>query len=166
MTLKLAYGSAWADLTFTSLDSLASDSNLLAGAESGAIDNSSDLFLDALVGGKIKVGSSGVTAGVIEVWLYGESLDDDTYNDVLDGTDSAETITSVEIKRAALKVGAVIAVTTDVDRVYSWGPISVASRFGGIMPRQWGLFVAHNTTAALASSGNQHSYRGVHMQDV
>ncbi len=165
--LKLKYGTAWTDLTIT-LASLASDSNLLAGRESTVVDNSSDLFIDALLGGKITTGTSPTDAKTIEVWAYGENLDDDVYNDVLDGTDSAETITSNDIKNAALKLAQIIKTNNTSDRIYLFGPISLASLFSGLVPRKWGVFVTHDTGVNLNSTGGNHqfSYRGIHGQSV
>ena len=48
---KLVYGTAF-DATIT-LASLASDTNLLAGAESNAIDNQTEGYADLIVSGKI-----------------------------------------------------------------------------------------------------------------
>jgi len=42
---------------------------------------------------------------------------------------------------------------------YYLSPFSIASLFGGLMPKFWGLFVAHNMTAALKTdSGNTNSF--------
>lgn len=160
---KTQYGTAWVDLTIT-LASLATSATKVAGAESTAVDNSSNLFLDALLGGKITTGTSPTDAKTIEVWVYGENLDDDTYNDVLDGTASAETITSVNIKNSALKLAAVMATNNTSDRTFFFGPISVARLFGGVMPRKWGVFVTHDTGVNLNATGSNHqiAYRGIY----
>lgn len=164
---KTKYGAAWVDLTI-SLASLATDANKLTGQEGDAVDNSSDLFLDVQLSGKITTGTSPTDAKTIEVWVYGESLDDDTYNDVLDGSDSAETITSADIKFAALKPVAVLQTNNTSDRTYYFGPVSLARLFGGTMPRQWGVFVTHDTGVNLNSTAGNHqiSYRGIHGQSV
>ena len=164
---KTKYGAAWTDLTIT-LAALATSATKVAGRESAAIDNSADLFLDVLLGGKITTGTTPTDAKTIEVWVYGENLDDDTYNDVLDGTDSDETITSDDIKNSALKLAAVISTNDTSDRVYYFGPISVARLFGGRMPRKWGVFVAHDTGVNLNATGSNHqiSYRGVLAQSA
>jgi hypothetical protein len=44
-SIKVAYGTT-ANLTFTSLNSLAASASWLAGAESTAVDNTSNLFTD------------------------------------------------------------------------------------------------------------------------
>jgi hypothetical protein len=46
--------------------------------------------------------------------------------------------------------------------VYYIQPFSVASLFGGVMPKFWGLFVAHNHTGALgASNSGLFSFNGI-----
>ncbi|NBW19056.1 MAG: hypothetical protein EBR82_64880 [Caulobacteraceae bacterium] len=67
--VKIYYVSP-SDATIT-LASLASDTNLLAGRESNAIDNSSNLYLDYLISGKVTTGTSPTTARSIEVWAVG-----------------------------------------------------------------------------------------------
>lgn len=164
---KLKYGTAWVDLTIT-LASLATDAGLLTGRESTAVDNSSDLFVDVMLTGKITTGTSPTDAKTIQVWAYGEALDNDTYNDVLDGTDSAETITSADIKPVALKLIAVLATNNTSDRTYYFGPVSLANAFGGWIPRKWGVFITHDTAVNLNSTAGNHqiSHRGIHGQSV
>ena len=96
--LKLSYPAA-SDLTIT-LASLASDTSLLTGRESAVIDNTANLYLDFLISGKITAGTSPTAARSIEVWAVG-SWDGTNWPDVFDGTESAETITSADIKRAS-----------------------------------------------------------------
>ena len=82
---KIAYGSS-AALTIT-LASLVSDINLLAGCESTAIDNTSNLYLDYLLSGKVTTGTSPTTGKSINIYVYA-LMEDSTYPDVLTGTDS------------------------------------------------------------------------------
>lgn len=153
-TATINYGASSA-LTLT-LAGLATSSTLLVGRESTAIDNTSTKALDYLVQGKVTVGTS-PTAGRIEVWVYG-SEDGTNYPDVIDGTDSDETLTSDGIKFSALRLGAAIVTETTSDRTYPVAPFSVASLFGGVCPRKWGLFVTHNTVAALNATGSNHAF--------
>lgn len=153
---KIAYGSS-AALTIT-LASLASSAALVAGRESTAVSNTTALSLDVLLTGKITVGTTPTINTSIEVWAYGSHNDTPDYPDVLDGTDSAETLMSAGIKRGALKH----IVTLDVDsatsdRTYPFGPVSLASRFGGTLPKNWGVFVTQNTGVALNATGSNHA---------
>lgn len=154
--VKQAYAAS-ADLTIT-LASLASDTNLLAGRESTAVDNgASNKYLDYHVGGKITTGTSPTDARKIEVWAYGAVNDTPTFPDVLDGTNSAETITSANIKNSSMKLLAVLATNNTSDRTYWFAPRSIRMLFGGMVPDQWGIFVVHNTAVNLNSTGSNHA---------
>ena|SRR3990172_3700874 len=142
---------ASSNLTIT-LDSLASDTNLLAGRESAVVDNSSNLYLDYLLAGVIPTGTSPTDAKEIDVYVAG-LINDSTYVDVLDGTDSNETITSAGIRDSGLKLACRIATNNTSDRVYPFGPISVAALFGGQVPLKFSVFVVHNTGVNLKSTG-------------
>lgn len=154
--VKLVYGTP-ADITIT-LASLATDANKLTGRESTALDNTSALVEDYLVSGKITVGTSPTASKSIEVWAVG-SWDGTLWPDVFDGTDSAETITSAEIKVSVCKLVAAMATTNTSDRTYSFGPVSLASVFGGTVPPKVVLFVTHDTGVNLNSTSSNHQIR-------
>jgi hypothetical protein len=154
--LKLAYGTA-SDLTIT-LASMASDTNLLTGRESAVIDNSANLFLDYLVSGKITAGTSPTAARSIEVWAVG-SWDGTNWPDVFDGTESAETITSADIKASVCRFVAAMATANTTDRTYHFGPVSLAAAFGGTLPPKVVLFVTHSTAVALNATAGNHQIR-------
>jgi hypothetical protein len=149
--IKTEYAASSA-LTIT-LASLATDTNLLTGRESAEVDNTSNKYLDYLLAGKITTGTTPTTAKQIEVHVIG-LMEDATYPDVFDGTDSAETITAAEIKRAICQVAAILETTNTSDRTYPFGPISVASLFGGVLPKKFVVFVTHNTGVNLNSTGS------------
>lgn len=161
--VKLAYASS-ADYTIT-VASLVSSGTLVAGRESTAVSNTSDLYLDYLVAGKVRVGSSGTAAGTIEVWAYASMNDTPTYPDVLDGTDSDETFTSADIKRSCLKLIASIPNDATNSRTYPFAASSIAAAYGGLVPKNHGLFVVHSASSALSSTGSDHffSYTGAYM---
>ena len=154
--VKANYPAA-SDATIT-LASLASDTNLLAGRESTALDNSSNLYLDYLVSGKITTGTSPTTARSIQVWAVG-SWDGTSWPDVFDGTDSAETITSANHKNSICRFIAEMATDATSDRTYHFGPVSLASAFGGVMPVKVVFFVTHNTAVNLNSTAGNHQIR-------
>jgi len=154
--IKVYYGTA-SDLTIT-LASLASDTNLLAGRESATIDNSTALNLDYLVSGKITAGTSPTASRQIEVWAVG-SWDGTNWPDVFDGTDSDETVTASDIKNAVCRAVAIMATGNTSDRVYYFGPVSLASVFGGVLPVKVVLFVVHNTGVNLNSTAGNHQIR-------
>lgn len=142
-----------------SLASLASSSGKLAGRESTAVSNTTNKYIDVLVGGKVTTGTSPTTATAIEVWVYAAVNDTPTYPDVLDGTDSDETFTDDGSKFSALKLARVIAVDATSDQTYWVAPFSVAGLFGGVMPTHWGLWVVHNTVAALNATAGNHEFK-------
>lgn len=151
-----------------SLASLATSATRVAGQESTAIDNGTNLYVDALVSGKITTGTTPTVNKQIDVWVYAAHDETPTYPDVLDGTDSAETITSENVRNSALRLAHVVQIDATSDRAYWVAPFSVAALFGGILPRRWGLFIAHDTAVALNATGTNHElkYTGVHYQSV
>jgi hypothetical protein len=145
--------------------SLGTSSTFLAGRESDQVDNTSNLYLDALVQGQVTVGTTPTASTTINVYVWGSHTSAVSTNiDVLDGADSAETITSAGVLTTMLHLAAVAVVdATTSDRVYYVKPFSVAELFGGAMPQFWGLFIAHNTGVALNGTGSNHvwKYTGV-----
>ena len=147
------------------LSALASSATFVAGRESSQVDNTTNKYVDVLVSGSVSVGTTPTANTSILVYVYGADTSlATTAIDVLDGTDSAETLTNVGIL-TALRLGAAInvpAATTDVQ--YFVLPFSVAALFGGVVPKFWGLFVAHNTAVNLRSNAintNSFEYVGI-----
>ncbi len=135
------------------LANLGSSTTFVAGRESSQIDNTTNKYIDALVSGFISVGTTPTanTTIFVHVWGADTSLAT-TPIDTLDGTDSAETLSNVGVLNA-LRVGAAISVpVTTSDFAYPVLPFSVALLFGGVMPKFWGLFVAHNCVSALRNT--------------
>lgn len=142
------------------LTSLASSGDFTAGRESDAINNSTDKYVDALVSGSVVVGTTPAINTTIAVFVYAQHDDTPTYQDVFDGTGSAETVTSAGILAGVVRLlGTMRVDATTTDRVYWLAPTAVAPLFGGILPKRWGLFVAHNTGAALKSSLNTGNFK-------
>src|SRR5262245_22774423 len=69
--VKIAYATS-SSITVTNLNSLASSSTWVAGWESGAIDNSSNLYLDFVVNAQVRVAAAGLSAGEIRMYLVAE----------------------------------------------------------------------------------------------
>lgn len=148
------------------LSALPSSSTFVAGIESGQVDNSSNLFVDAMVYVKPITGhaSTAPTIGQqIQVYLWGaEQSLGTTAIDTLDGTSSTETLSHVSILRSLRAVAAPEVTVATAALSYIVQPFSVAQYFGGNMPLFWGLYVAHNHTGALgAANNNLFSYRGL-----
>lgn len=154
--IKIAYGTP-ADLTIT-LASLATDTNRLTGRESTAVDNTTTLALDYLISGKITTGTSPTDNKCIEVWCIG-SWDGTNWPDVFDGTDSAETITSANIKTAMARLVSSMTTSSSSNVTYHFGPTSVASLFGGVVPPKFVAFVTHDTGVSLNATSSNHQIR-------
>lgn len=153
---KIAYGTS---VTGTGgITSLGSSSTWLAGYEWFVIDNTTDLALDRLVTGQVTVGTT-PTSGT-EIRLYAvASYDGSTWPDVFDGTASAETITSEGVRDGFAKLAAVLRVdATTSNRSYPFA-FSVASLFGGVVPKKVAIFCAHNTGVALLFTAGNHTYQ-------
>lgn len=150
--IKTAYASS-AEIT-NAIASLASSASWVAGYESDVLDNTTNAYLDYLISGKITTGTT-PTTGVIEVWAIG-ILDDTNYPDVFDGTTGAETVTSRDILYAHGKLVASIATNTTSDQAYPFGPVSLASLFGGLVPKKVVFFTTHSTVAALNATAGNH----------
>lgn len=151
-------------ITFSTA-SIATSATFVAGAESTQIDNTTNLFVDALVEGLETVGTTPTANTQIQVYVWGSHTSlATTARDVLDGTDSVETLTSAGIRDSFMKMAAVAVVdATTSDRGYPLGPFSVAALFGGTMPQFWGLFLTHNTGVNLNAIAGNHvwKYTGV-----
>lgn len=151
MTTATPVYSSSVAMTMT-LASLASDTNLVAGRESTAVDNKdTDDAIDCLVGGKVTTGTSPTTSRQIEVWLYG-SYDDTEFSGGASGSDANLTPDA----KTLLKLLIVIPTVSTSDKTYHWGPFSVAQAFGGTMPVRWGVYIVHNTAVNLNATGSNH----------
>jgi len=151
---KLAYASS-AAVTCT-LASLASDTNLLAGRESAEIDNTTNKYLDYILGGKFTTGTSPTASRNYEVWLI-PLVEDATYPDVFDGTDSNETATTRDMLAAYGVCVTNILTTNTSDRTYWWGGVSARRSFGGTLPKKFTTFHVHNTGVNSNSTAGNHA---------
>jgi len=156
-TLGLSYGTK-TDITIT-LASLADG----LWQQSEAIDNSSNLFLDVLVGGFIKTGASGPGSGdYVDVYVAGSVDGGDTF-----GGDCSGINESYSGEDKNLKFLGRIS-TEDVSTTYEFGPWSIAAAFGGVMPQKWVLVFDNESDGALDSTGANHEvhYLGVYRATV
>jgi len=155
---KLAHVAS-ADLTVTNLAGLAASTTWVAGWESGAIDNTSNKYLDYRITAKITVESAGLAAGEIRMYLVG-MLDDTNWPDVFDGTEGAETVTDTEIRDAICKPAASTRTDTTASRVYYLDCPSVAAVFDGNLPAKFVIFITQSTGTTLETSGQQVTIKG------
>ena len=148
------------------ISSLGTSSTFLSGRESTQIDNTSNAYADVMVYVKPILGhaSTAPTVGqMITLYAWGskESLAT-TAIDVLDGTDSAETLSHAAVLNSLRFVAAPTVTVATAGLSYIILPFCIAPLFGGVMPKFWGLYLAHNHTGALAASQSAlFSYAGV-----
>lgn len=145
------------------LANLGSSTTFVAGRESSQVDNTTNKYMDCLVSGFVSVGTTPTANTTINIFVWGADTSlATTPLDVLDGTDSAETLTNIGILNA-LRFGSSVSVpaaTSDVQYIVL--PFSVASLFGGVMPKFWGLYVSHNTGVNLRNTAvNTNSFEFV-----
>lgn len=148
------------------VSSLAGSSTFVAGRESTQVDNTSNQYVDAIVtcDGITGHASTAPTVGQqIRLYLWGSDISlATTAIDTLDGTDSAETLAHVAVLNSLRLAAAPTVTVATAGLVYYIQPFSVASFFGGRMPKFWGLFLSHNHDGALAASQSGiWSYYGV-----
>ena len=170
--LKTKYPSTSSVDVVITLDNEATNAQgvFLAGQASTAVDNTVNLDLDHLLSGVIVAGSVAPTVSrSINVYAYAASSTASgvpTYPDGITGTDAAKTMTSANVLLSGLVFIASITIDATANRVYTFAPVSIASRFGGVLPKFYGIFVAHDTAQALGATGHKLSYERVQGQTV
>lgn len=128
--------------------------------QSTAVDNTTNLFIDALVALTIKTNASGTSAtGHVDVYAYATVDGGSTYTDGATGSDGSFTPTSPTNLRLIGSINCVANAAT-----YQGGPFSVAAAFGGVLPAKWGIVVINNTSATLDASVGSAQYQGVYGQ--
>jgi len=140
-------------------ENVASSTTFVAGVESNVIDNTGNKYVDALVSGRWRSGTTPTANTSVLIYVFSVRDDTPNYPDVFDGTSSAETLTSAGVGRGFLKLAAIMDVDTnttgrDYDVLFS-----VAQLFGGAMPLKWGLFIAHNTGVNSDSTAGNHVWK-------
>ncbi len=126
--------------------------------QAAAVDNSSDLFTDALVGGKIKTGAGSGAGDYVDVYVAASADGGTTYGGDCSGSDAAyagEADNLMHLARIATDAGA----TT-----FEFGPLSVATVFGGALPRNWTLVFDNESNSTLDATPANHDvhYMGVY----
>jgi len=145
-------------MTVTNLHSLASSAT--AGWQSAVVDNTSNLYLDAIVQVVLDfANTSPANDRAAYVFAYGGI--DTTYTNPVSGSEGTLTLTSIATTQQNMKLIGVVAYNT-ADEVAESQPMSVAAAFGGVLPPKWGVAIMNFSGAALAGSGNSVAWRGVY----
>jgi hypothetical protein len=153
------------DMTYTSLDNLASDATLLAGASALAVDNGATACpLEIGITAKIKNNATPPSGGTsIEIFAYTAMDDTPTYPDTLDGADDLKTITTALIQNSCMQLMRSLTVSGTGSQVNPMSLIALGALFG-VMPRYWSVFIAHSCGQPINTSGNKVTYKGVYVQ--
>lgn len=144
-------------LTVTNLHSLANSAT--AGWQSDVVDNTSDLFLDALAMVVFDFANTApANSKGCYIFAYG-GLESGTYTNPASGAQGTLTLLDVTANPQSMPMVHFQPYTT-ADEVAESKPFSIAAGFGGILPPYWGLAIINHSGAALAASGNTVKYRG------
>lgn len=159
--------------TYTiSPENVASSSSFVAGQESDALSNISNLYVDLLLSGIWTTHASvAVTANTqVQVWVVPPLKDNlagtVSWPDVFDGAGSAETVTSAGILQGCGVLAQVLNVdATTTGRTYPARPVSIAACFNNHLPSQHVLFIAHNTGQNSNATAGNHYWAYLPIQD-
>jgi len=150
--------------TVTSLHSLANSAT--AGWSSAKVDNTSDLFLDAIVAVKLDPANTApANLKAFFVFAYGGTNATDltttgATSGGTPGTEGALTFPDITANPIGLAlVDKMPYVNADVVQVSR--ALSIAAVFG-ILPPHWGIAILNHSGAALAASGNAVTRRGLY----
>ncbi len=149
-------------LTVTSLHSLASSQDGLAGWFSASIDNTTNAYLDYMISGTFTTHASNRQDGVIDVYAITSLNDTPTWTSVVTatlGTQGTGSFTDAEERDSLCVLLTSIAVDATASAIYTFPQLSIRELFGGVMPpTHFCLYVTQNasttTTAGLAASGS------------
>ena len=156
-TVKMVYGTNNQAISIT-LTSLANNGQ----QGSLAVDNSTNLYLDAIVFIKVKTNAAGTSAtGYVNIYAYGSADGGTTYSDGVTGTNAAQTLTNPPNVKLIGVCNAVANAAT-----YSCGPFAVSPAFSGTLPDHWGIVVENKTGAALDASVGSAWYQGAQAQVI
>lgn len=128
--------------------------------QSTAVDNTSNLFLEVLIAGKIKSGGSGTAAtGTAVIYAYATADGGTTYGDTVTGTDGTVTLTSPP---NLMVIGTLNMVANSTS--YALDPLPLSQRYN-MIPDHWGVVVQNLSggtfDASIASLWYQGSYATV-----
>jgi hypothetical protein len=140
------------------LNSLGNSS--MAGRESTAVDNTTNLYLDALVEPTINFSGALGNNKTISLWAHG-SVDGTTFTDGLTGVDAAYTCQGNSLYSPQFGLRC-IGAFQPIAATRRYGPYSVASAFGGILPPKWGILLINISGQSLQATANTMQYRGVY----
>lgn len=129
------------------------------GREAAFVDNSTNRDLDHILRGRITTGTTPTASRRIIVYAFVPRIitsGTPTWPDQCTGSDAARSWTSDNVLNAATRQVAAMVIDSTSDRSYDFTGVSVAALFGGMLPSRYGIYVAHDTGAALNSTSGNH----------
>lgn len=158
-TINIAYATAEALTIGAWTTTLAADE----WATSSIVDNTSNLYVDALVGGFIELGTTTPAAGdTLEIYVVG-NYDTATATDMTGGIDALLGANNEEAPGTgfmAENLRLLEIVACEANEGYHFGPTSVAAAFGGILPPKY-MIVLHNNTGTALAAGSTCNIIGI-----
>lgn len=148
-TSNISYQSIATAIAVTSADSLGDG----AWCSSALVDNQTNLYMDALIGGSLKTGTVPAGGGTIDIYI-GASWDGVDFTGGVTAGDGVITWgttgdTHVAGENDLFFVASISVDATDDDTDVHFGPFSVAQACGGVMPLEWCVVIENNTGAAF-----------------
>lgn len=156
--VKLKYTTE-TQFTITSLNSnTSSATNMWCSA---VVDNSADLYEDALIFVKLSFPAT-APGGAKRALIYAYGSNDNAdYTQPASGTEGDQTIPDYQANPTPMRQIGEIPYNTSDDTIKG-GPFSVAEAFGGKLPKYWGVAVVNHTGATIDATGNEVSWVGLY----
>ncbi len=156
-TVNLNYPAGTATITISPA-SVASSSTFVAGRQSTAINNVTNLDLDNLISGTWTAGTTPTTNTQVQIWVVAAFTDNLSgtiaWPDTFGASDAAVTATSAGCLQGEARLAAVLNVDSATsNRTYYCASFSVAALFGGDLPTNYVIWITHNTVAAANATG-------------
>jgi hypothetical protein len=173
--IKTKYGATATAITIT-FTSMASSQTV--GRQSTEIDNTTNLFLDALVSVKTTWPTAGTIANDKTVYVYAWGITDSTTpirpgeiisattNSTIGASDAAYTINAAGTPLTLIGSIPIPTLNTSANGIVVSNPMSVAAAFGGSLPAFWGIVIINFSGVTLHSAGCSAWYQGVLAQTV
>jgi hypothetical protein len=153
-------------INYVSVDTITITQTSLADGgyrSSAAVDNTTNKYMDALVGGLTQIGAVAAD-GTFSVYAYG-SFDGTNYTAGLDGADGTITWGTTPSTTGAdgylnlPLLGTVSVDTAEDNKDVRWGPFSIAAAFGGVMPKKWGIVIKNSTGISFHATGTNNTVK-------
>ena len=148
-TATVLYGTP-VTVTMTGIEDIDSSSTWVAGWTSNSVNNTSDKHMDFLLSGQFTTEATNRQAGSINIYVYGSFNSTPTWPDLFsagtEGSVGAVTCHDTEQRDSGMRFLASITVDNTASAVYTFPPTSIASRFGGVVPPYWAIYVSANAT--------------------